>query len=57
MTSYSGACQLCKGLCDWIDCPTGGWWSHRAHPADDHDAQLGWRPMERQTDRGDWETQ
>lgn len=23
----------------WIDCPTGGWWRHIDHPADDHDGE------------------
>jgi hypothetical protein len=31
-------CQRCGTQIDWVDCPTGGWWAHRDHPADDHDA-------------------
>ena len=31
-------CRVCGGLIGWIDCPTGGWWAHDVHPADDHDA-------------------
>lgn len=32
-------CRRCGGVIGWIDCPTGGWWSHRVHPRDDHDAE------------------
>ncbi len=37
-------CSVCNGPAGWVNCPTGGWWSHRAailgaHPADDHDAE------------------
>ncbi|MEU6674797.1 hypothetical protein [Streptomyces sp. NPDC046925] len=32
-------CERCGGPIDWIDCPTGGWWAHRLHPADHHDAE------------------
>lgn len=32
-------CATCKGTVAWIDAPTGGWWAHDQHPADDHDAQ------------------
>ena len=31
-------CEVCRNEIEWIDCPTGGWWSHWEHPADDHDA-------------------
>ncbi len=31
-------CERCGGPVDWVDCPTGGWWAHRLHPADGHDA-------------------
>lgn len=31
-------CERCGGPVEWIDCPTGGWWAHRLHPADGHDA-------------------
>lgn len=31
-------CGDCDGLVDWITCPTGGWWAHRVHPEDNHDA-------------------
>lgn len=31
-------CQDCKDFIHWIDCPTGGWWAHITHPADNHDA-------------------
>ncbi|MYT26088.1 hypothetical protein GTW69_38460 [Streptomyces sp. SID7760] len=33
------ACQHCRTQIQWIDCPTGGWWAHDDHPADDHDAE------------------
>ncbi|MCG6493398.1 hypothetical protein [Kitasatospora sp. A2-31] len=31
-------CAVCRTAIEWIDCPTGGWWRHDQHPADDHDA-------------------
>lgn len=31
-------CSVCDGAASWIECPTGGWWAHAAHPADGHDA-------------------
>lgn len=31
-------CGACGHRVGWIDCPTGGWWAHEVHPADDHDA-------------------
>lgn len=31
-------CQACEGECHWIAAPTGGWWAHDLHPADDHEA-------------------
>lgn len=31
-------CDTCDTGIHWIDCPTGGWWAHDHHPADDHDA-------------------
>lgn len=34
-------CVTCGGLIGWIACPTGGWWAHRQHPADGHDARPG----------------
>jgi len=55
MTFYSSMCHVCGKLCEWIDCPTGGWWSHRVHPADDHDARTDWQPMEHINDQGEWE--
>lgn len=30
-------CNVCDGELYWISCPTGGWWHHVDHPADDHD--------------------
>jgi hypothetical protein len=56
MTDYSAPCRTCGAICDWIDCPTGGWWSHRKHPGDEHDVFIGWRPMERIDSHGDWIT-
>ena len=37
--NYLADCQQCGGQIGWIDCPTGGWWAHNQHPADNHDAQ------------------
>lgn len=37
--AYVMACAQCEGPLGWITCPTGGWWSHREHPADGHDAE------------------
>lgn len=31
-------CSVCSTPIGWIDCPTGGWWAHDTHPADEHDA-------------------
>jgi hypothetical protein len=31
-------CRTCVTPIAWIDCPTGGWWAHDTHPADEHDA-------------------
>lgn len=31
-------CRTCVTPIAWIDCPTGGWWAHDEHPADEHDA-------------------
>jgi len=55
MTFYSSTCQLCRKLVEWVDCPTGGWWAHRVHPADNHDVQIDWQPMEHMNDQGEWE--
>ncbi|WBP89492.1 hypothetical protein [Kitasatospora cathayae] len=32
-------CTTCHTAIHWIDCPTGGWWRHDQHPADNHDAE------------------
>lgn len=32
-------CQVCQGIMFYQECPTGGWWIHVHHPADDHDAR------------------
>ena len=32
------ACINCETPVGWVDCPTGGWWAHETHPADEHDA-------------------
>lgn len=37
--AYVMACAQCEGLLGWVDCPTGGWWAHREHPADGHEAE------------------
>lgn len=31
------ACAVCSTPIEWVYCPTGGWWSHLIHPADEHD--------------------
>jgi hypothetical protein len=31
-------CRVCGGGIWWQDCPAGGWWVHRKHPDDGHDA-------------------
>lgn len=31
-------CETCGERIGWIECPTGGWWSHETHPDDGHDA-------------------
>lgn len=31
-------CKTCSEKITWVDCPTGGWWSHLDHPEDNHDA-------------------
>jgi hypothetical protein len=49
--SYYGVCKTCAEqkretthVCTWTSCLTGGWWSHRDHPKDGHDADIGWQP-------------
>lgn len=32
-------CEMCGERMFWIECPTGGWWKHVDHPADDHDGE------------------
>lgn len=32
-------CAVCETPIEWVACPTGGWWAHHTHPADEHDAQ------------------
>jgi len=32
-------CKTCEKPIGWVACPTGGWWSHKEHPEDDHDAE------------------
>lgn len=36
-----GTCTKCGGQIFYQDCPTGGWWIHEVHPADNHDAEFG----------------
>jgi hypothetical protein len=38
MPDIGSVCVVCGGLIGWINCPTGGWWAHVQHPADNHDA-------------------
>lgn len=33
-------CVVCTGEMYWQDCPTGGWYIHKVHPDDNHDARL-----------------
>lgn len=55
---FQGVCKTCitqgrvPAVADWIDCPTGGWWSHRLHPDDDHEADIGWEPEQSMSDQG-----
>lgn len=35
----TSVCGVCSGVVGWVDCPTGGWWAHETHPADEHDAK------------------
>ncbi|OLT97693.1 hypothetical protein BKG60_04820 [Mycobacterium syngnathidarum] len=55
---FQGMCKTCAEqgrrvhVCVWISCPTGGWWSHREHPDDNHDAEIGWQPEEAMDDQG-----
>lgn len=52
-TDWQGDCKTCGGHSYWVSCPTGGWWSHGIHPADEHEADLGWQPMQEMSDHGD----
>ena len=36
-------CGICYTDIFWQECPTGGWWIHRNHPCDNHDAEEWWR--------------
>jgi hypothetical protein len=38
MTTTQTLCAPCGQPIAYIDCPTGGWWAHDEHPADEHDA-------------------
>ncbi len=55
---FHGLCRTCAAqgrsvhVCDWNSCPTGGWWSHREHPEDGHDADIGWQPEQEMDDQG-----
>jgi hypothetical protein len=53
---YTAKCAPCQQQCLWIECPTGGWWSHIIHPDDGHNADPGWRPAEDMDDHGYWHT-
>jgi rubredoxin len=48
-------CTRCGGEVIWQDCPTGGWWYHLDHPADNHDAAAH-SPFEYMNDQGEWVT-
>ncbi|MBF6358136.1 hypothetical protein IU449_26935 [Nocardia higoensis] len=47
-------CLTCGTPIDWVACPTGGWWAHRIHPADHHDAQSPIDVIEDMDDNGYW---
>ncbi|WP_203236553.1 hypothetical protein [Nocardia panacis] len=49
-------CENCGASITWIACPTGGWWTHDNHPADNHDAITQVQPPEDVDDRGHWIT-
>lgn len=36
----SRRCAKCGGAVVRIPCPTGDWWAHIDHPADNHDAEV-----------------
>lgn len=38
MADSTTTCRTCVTPIGYVDCPTGGWWAHDQHPADDHDA-------------------
>jgi hypothetical protein len=38
----TSVCTVCSTDIFWQDAPTGGWWIHREHPDDDHDAKIGY---------------
>lgn len=35
---WRATCCTCNQAIHYLDAPTGGWWAHDAHPADEHDA-------------------
>ncbi|WP_186818731.1 hypothetical protein [Nocardia ninae] len=49
-------CEDCGGRINWLAAPTGGWWAHSAHPADNHDAVTSLRVDEDMNSRGEWVT-
>lgn len=59
---FRGLCRTCldqqrvPAAADWVDCPTGGWWSHVVHPDDDHDADVEWSPEQDMDDHGHYFT-
>ncbi|WP_306364621.1 hypothetical protein [Nocardia sp. CC227C] len=52
----TATCTTCDGAINWIECPTGGWWAHEAHPVDHHDAAASIRVIEEIDDHGYWFT-
>jgi hypothetical protein len=40
-------CKTCRGPVDWVDSPSGAWWSHWNHPLDGHDAEVELAPYGR----------
>jgi hypothetical protein len=52
----TSTCVRCNGRIRWLDCPTGGWWAHEEHPADNHDALSMFELIEDLDDGARWIT-
>lgn len=48
LTLLTAQCRICGKRIEWVTSPTGGWWHHLRHPADEHDAVTfdDWQPDE-----------